>query len=242
MSALEGSLPITDVRASLRAIPGILHIWGGEGERDNPPGDQDQDPPEGDDVDNDEDAGDDSDNDNDSDEDSDSKKKKGKSLEEQLDDERRARAKLERQIAREKKAAEDAEADKDVAKDRDKYKAKVEARDKFLTENLLQIEVLKQTKYNFVDVEDVVVALQRDEDVHVDLDADIPSVEGLDIALKRLAKKKPHWLKGNEQEPNGQPSGDKSGGGSNGSAEAEAAALGKKYKIPGFGMQAVRPV
>jgi hypothetical protein len=231
---------LATARGQIRIIPGLakLHIWGGEGERDSNEEDQNDDQDDTDQNDN-------PDDNEDADEsgDKDDAKDKGKSLEEQLDDEKRARAKLERQIARDKKAAEDAEADKDVVKDRDRYKAKVEARDKFLTENLLQIEVLKQTKYSFVDVEDVVTALQRDEDVHVDLDADTPNVEGLDIALKRLAKKKPHWLKkDDDDEDEKPPSGSRAGSGKLDSEESEDRRLGEKFKIPGYGTQGFRPV
>lgn len=226
-----------------------IRIWGGEGERDtgqqDPPDDADQNDDDVDaDTDQDDLEDDDSQDGSDSDKDKD-KKPKGKSLEDQLDDERRARQKLERQIARDKAAKEQLEADKDAVKDRDKYKAKLEARDKFLTENLLIMEINKQSKFKFIDVEDVIRAFKHDE-VHIDLDADEPSVEGLDLALKRIARDKPHFLKktkeeqdGDEQQP---PSGSKAGNGKAESAEAEAERLGKKFKIPGYSMQAVRPV
>lgn len=223
-------------------IPGLLHIWGGEGERDAPEDEQEEvDEDQEDEPDEDESDEDESD---DADDKAKGKKKKSSepTLEEKYEASERARLKLERQIAREKKAAEEAEGDKDVVKDRDKYKAKAEARDKFLAENLLQIEVIKQKKFDFIDVEDVVAALQRDEDVHIDLDADTPSVEGLDIALKRLAKKKPHWLKKDkeEQEEPGPRSGGHPRGGKTEDQESEDARIGAKFKIPGYGTQVQR--
>lgn len=220
----------------------ILHIWGGEGERDQ----GQQDPPEDQDGDDPQDQGNAPDNDDDDSKDDppDDKAKDGeKSLEDQLDEEKRARLKAERALAKKEKDAKDAEADKDAVKDRDKYKAKVEARDKFLTENLLIMEINKQKKYDFIDVEDVIRAFKGDE-VTIDLDADEPTVEGLDLALKRIAKDKPHFLKkSKDDEEDLPPSGGHPRGGKADSQQAEDAELGRKYKIPGYGTQAmVRPV
>jgi hypothetical protein len=239
MFAERGAQTEDETRAAIRVIPGLLRIWGFDGEEDE------QDPSEDEQEDEQEDEdGDESEDDGDSDDEEakGKKKKKTPSLEDQLDEERRLRAKAERALKRQEKAKDEAEADKDITKDRDKYKAKVEARDKFLTESLLQIEVQKQKKYDFVDVEDVVAALQRDEDVHIDLDADTPSVEGLDMALKRLAKKKPHWLKKDkdDEEESGPPSGARSKGGKSEDQDSEDRRIGEKFKIPGYGTHVQR--
>jgi len=242
--------------------PGLLRIWGGEGERNSGQQDDEVD----DDVDDDNEVDDDEVDDDEQDDDEDdededkskskkSKKKDGeKSLEEQLDDERRARLKAEKALNRQKKANENAEADADAAKDRDKYKAKLEARDKFLADNLLLMEISKQSKYKFIDPEDVVTFLQSkkySEDYEIDLEADTPTVDGLDLALKRLAKEKPHLLKKSkddddddeDDEPRGRrPSGGKIGNGKKGSQEAEDRRLAEKFKLPGFGAQAARPM
>jgi len=234
-------------------FPTKLHIWGGEGERDSgqqdPPdddNDNDQDQDDSDDNDDDGDAGDDGDGDGDGDAAKDKNKSGEKTLEEQLEDERRARIKAEKALNKQKADKDKIEADKDAAKDRDKYKAKLEARDKFLTENLLAIEIQKQTKFQFADVDDVVLLLQTKyaEDVNIDLDADIPSVDGLDLALKRIAKDKPHFLKTSKKDEDddaGQSSGGKIGGkNGQGSAEEEAKRLGEKYRIPGYSRQQAR--
>lgn len=227
-----------------------LHIWGGEGERDS--GDQGQSDPNADADKDDDDVDVDDNNDDDDDDDSNSddgdKAKDGeKSLQDQLDEEKRLRLKAERKLANAQKAKDDAEADKDAVKDRDKYKAKLEARDKWLTENLLEIEISKQKKYDFVDVDDVITLIQTkySDEVNIDLDADIPSVEGLELALKRIAKDKPHFLKpakkdDDDDDSSPPPSGDKAGGGKLGSQAEEDKLLGQKYKIPGYGTESLR--
>lgn len=223
-----------DVRTQIRMIPGVLRIWGGEGEREDPPvGDPppvqtgQQDPPQ--------------DPEEDPEEDPKDKDDKTPSLEEQLDEEKRLRLRAERDLAKKNKAALDAEADKDAVKDRDRYKNKLEARDKFLTENLLIMEINKQKKYDFIDVDDVIRAF-RNEEVTIDLDADEPSVEGLDLALKRIAKDKPHFLKPKkeEQEEQQPPSGSHPRNGKTDDQESEDRRLGEKFKIPGFGTQNIR--
>lgn len=238
-------------------IPGLLRIWGGEGERDtgeqdNPDDDTDEDPDDDEDEDQDEDQDEDEDEGEDKSKSKKSKKKSGeKSLEEQLDEERRNRIKAEKALNRQKKANEDAEADQDAAKDRDKYKAKLEARDKYLVDNLLLMEISKQSKFDFVDPEDVVTFLQSkkyNEDYEIDLEADTPSVEGLDLVLKRLAKEKPHLLKKSKDDDDDddeddipmrrRQSGGKVGNGKKGSQQAEDQRIASKYKLPGYGSQA----
>lgn len=241
MSAGRGpQYSLDNAKGRVKLVDGkLLFIWGGEGEREpsqqEPPADDadtkdkvEQEPPEVDD--------------DDKDPPEDKTKTGEKSLEEQLDDEKRLRQKAERELAKKNKAITDAEADKDAVKDRDRYKAKVEARDKFLTENLLVMEINKQKKFNFIDVDDVIRAFKPDE-VHIDLDADEPSVEGLDLALKRIAKDKPHFLKKDKEEEDGSdrpPSGDKAGGGRTASDDAEDKRLGEKFKLPGYGTQNLR--
>lgn len=243
MSVERGAQNTKEVRAGLRTILGPLHVYGGEGEREVPPADS----PEDDLQDSPEQGEDDADDSVETEvsEDKPNKADSDKSVEDQLDEERRARMKLERQIAKDKIAKEQLEADKDAVKDRDKFKTKLEARDKFLTENLLIMEINKQSKFDFIDVDDVIRAFKNDE-VHIDLDADEPSVQGLDLALKRIAKDKPHFLKKPKEEASSEnsssPSGSKVGNGKPVSAEAEAKRLGEKFKIPGYGTQAVRPL
>lgn len=236
---VEPSLDMTS-GFGLKLSPHTLRIWG----RDDDPKDPPADPPDGDPQGNQDPPDDPDDDEQDPPSDEDKDKSKEKTPEELLEEQQRENARLKRQIARDKKAADDAEADKDVAKDRDKIKAKLEARDKFLENNLLTMEVIKQKKYKFIDVEDVVRALRDDEDVHIDLDADIPNVEGLDIALKRLAKKKPHWLEKEKEDGDGEPgppSGSTTrGGGKTESADEEEKRLGEKYKIPGYGTHVSR--
>lgn len=240
MSAERGAQSIKEIRADLRMIPGLLHIWGGDGERVTDKKDPPADPPEGE-VDGEQDPPEADDDDEEELLDK-TEKTKGPTLEEQLDAEKRLRLKAERDLAKKNKAVTDAEADKDAVKDRDRYKAKVEARDKFLTENLLVMEINKQKKFNFIDVDDVIRAFKHEE-VTIDLDADEPTVEGLDLALKRIAKDKPHFLQKAKEEEDGEPdpvSGDKVGGGKAGSQEAEDIRLGKKFKIPGYGTNTTR--
>lgn len=248
---------------SLATAHGFIHIWGGEGERKNeqddvnPPVDDD----DADDADaDDEDDGDEDDVDDDDEDDSDEDKSKSKSkkkskepsLEEQLDEERRKRIKAENDLKKKTTAEEKAKEDKDLKKAHESTKKKLEARDKFLTENLLSMEIGKQKKFDFVDVEDVVALIRTKyaDDVTVDLDDDTPSVEGLDLALKRIAKDKPHFLKKSKKEDDDdddddeprQPSGNRSGNGKSKSQDAEDRRLGEKYKVPGYGTQLTRPM
>lgn len=250
MSALEAT-KITLGMFDSSDIPSLLRVWGGEGERDSDEQDDDDvDENDDDDVDEVDDDSSDEDEDDDDDDDEDdkskskSKKKKTPSLEEQLDEERRKNIKLQREIEKGKTKKDEEESNKNAAKDRDKYKARLESRDKFLTENLLALEIRKQTKYEFVDVDDVVSLIQRryGDEVIIDLDADTPSVEGLDLALKRIAKDKKHWLKPVKDENDDeeeQPSGGRFRGNKRQeSQEAEDKALAEKYKFGGFGSQA----
>lgn len=212
-----------------------IRIWGGDGEReDDTVDDTGQ---EDDEQDEEDDAGQE-DDDKSGDEDD-----KGPSLEDQLDDEKRKNRQLQKQIDKNKRAKDEAEADKDAAKDRDKYKAKLEARDKFLTENLLTMEINKQKKFDFIDADDVINAIKPDE-ITIDLEADVPTIDGLDLALKRIAKAKPHFLKAKDDDTEEPPSGGRVGNKRSGSdeSEAEVSRLGKKYKVPGFGSQQARPL
>lgn len=228
----------------------ILRIWGGEGERDTgdqpPPADA---PPDGDTPDQqdapDGDAGDDNskpDGVTDPSEKADPKL----SLEEQLDAERRKNLKLQRDLNKTKADKDKVDADKDAAKERDQYKNKYTKAEKLLSKNLLVWSIASNDKYQWENPEDVIAFIKADE-INIDLDSDEPCVEGIELALKRIAKDKPYLLKKKKQEKeddeiDGQPSGSKAGGGKVESAEAEAKRLGEKFKIPGYGMQAVRPV
>lgn len=241
MQAERGAQTEEDLRASLRMIPGLLRIWGAEDPDDENEDDPDEDENE-DDPDEDEDDPDDDESDEDK---AKAKKKKSKepTLEEQLDEEKRLRLKAERKLKLKEKAAEDAEGDKDAAKELTKVQAKLEARDKFLADNLLAIEISKQDKYKFVDVEDVVNLIQKkySDDVIIDLESDVPEIEGLDLALKKIAKDKPHFLQKDSDDDDDDDGGTKRSSGSRmrkgkkESAEAEEKRLGEKFKIPGYG-------
>lgn len=247
MFAGRGTHDPVDMEPPFRTVfdSDTLRIWGFDEPDDDPQDDPDNDDPDEDDDGNDDDGDEDDEDDDAGKQTKDKKKSKAPSLQEQLDAEKRARLKAERALAREKQAKDDAEADKDAAKDRDKYKSKAEKHEAYIRDQVLVWEINKQKKFNFIDPDDVIKALKKDE-VHIDLEGDEPEVEGLELALKRIAKDKPHYLKKSkkdeedEDEP-GQPSGGKPGGKQE-TAEEQTRRLGSKYKIPGmFGAEA-RPV
>lgn len=81
------------------------------------------------------------------------------------------------------------------------------------SETVLEREALRlspKLKLEWRDVDDVLSSLARNEDVSVSDDGEI---SGIEDALKKLAKAKPHWLK---DEGKGKPNGSGNGSGSSG--------------------------
>jgi hypothetical protein len=231
-------------------LPEKLLIFGGDGERDSKAGDgddsqqQNEDDNEDDKDENEGESGD-SGSDDGADGSKSGNKDSGPTLEEQLDAERRKNIQLQRQADKDKKAKQDAEADKDAAKDRDKYKTQVEKRDKLIESKLKLWSIETNKKYQWENAEDVLAFIKPDE-ISIDLESDDPQVEGLDLALKRIAKEKPYLLKKDKDEQDddeGHPaSGSHPRGGKTDQGETEDASLRMKYRLPGFGAQAVRPL
>jgi hypothetical protein len=227
----------------------LLFIWGGDGERDNKTGDDDDSQqPDDDDKDNKDEnknkSGDSDPDDADDDDDVDDKKSSA-SVEEQLDAEKRKNIALQKKLDKQKQDKDAAEADKDAAKDRDKYKTQVEKRDKLITDKLMLWSVETNKKYQWRNAEDVLAFIKPDE-ISIDLEADDPTVEGLDLALKRIAKEKPYLLKQDDDEQDadeGHPaSGSHPRGGKTDQGQTEDDAIRLKFKLPGFGAQAIRPL
>jgi hypothetical protein len=226
----------------------LFFIWGGDGERDNKTGDGDDSKQPDDDNEDDKDEGKDQSGDPDSDDDSDDSgdddKKSSASTEEQLDAERRKNIALQKKLDKQKQDKDAAEADKDAAKDRDKYKAQVEKRDKLIESKLKLWSIETNRKYKWNNPEDVVAFIRPDE-ISIDLESDDPEVEGLDLALKRIAKEKPYLLKKDDEQDDDErhpASGSHPRGGKTDQGETEDAKLRQKYRLPGFGAQAVRPL
>ena len=230
-------------------LPEKLLIFGGDGERDKKTGDgddsQQDDVDKTDDKDEDKDKSGDSGSDDGSDDSGDDDGKSGSSVEDQLDAERRKNIALQKKLDKGKQDKDAANADKDAAKDRDKYKDQVEKRDKLITDKLMLWSIETNKKYKWENAEDVVAFIKPDE-ITVDLESDDPKVEGLDLALKRIAKDKPYLLKKDEDEQDDDASHHASGshprGGKTDQGETEDARLRMKYRLPGFGAQAVRPL
>lgn len=231
-------------------LPETLFIFGGDGERDNKTGDgdasQQNDDDDKDDKDEDKDKSGDSGSDDGSDDADKDDKDSGLSVEEQLDAEKRKNITLQNKIDKDKRNKAAADADKDAAKDRDKYKGQVEKRDKLITDRLMLWSIETNKKYQWRNAEDVIAFIKSDE-ITIDLDADDPTVEGLDLALKRIAKEKPYLLKkddNDEQDDDADhhASGSHPRGGKTDQGETEDARLRLKYRLPGFGAQAVRPL
>lgn len=231
-------------KAAETACGGLFRIWGGDGERENQPGDGDSDEPDEDTQDKDKSGDTDDAGDADVDEPGDEGdyNPDEASLEERLDAERRKNIALKGRITKLQQAKQKADGDKDVAKERDELRTERDKLRTVLDTSFLEWKISSNTKYNFIDAEDVVKALDREA---VSIDLETGEVEGLDLELKRIAKRKPHWLKKDEvdddQEQRG-PSGGHPGGGKVTSDEAETRRIGEKFKIPGFGSQAIRPV
>jgi hypothetical protein len=240
-------LPDRLAEAAKAACGGKLLIWGGDGERQDPPENQnqnqdnDQDQDSQDDNPDDSDSGDDrapsgSDNDGDN-----SKDDKAASVQEQLDQLKRDNISLKKSNDQLKAAKTKVDKDKDVAKERDEAVARADKLQNVLNTRFLSWSIAMDSKYDWIDTEDVLAAIDREA---IDIDLDKGEVKGLDLELKRIAKKKPHWLKKAEEEQRQEqgPTGQRGQG--RGPApkadEAETKRIGEKFRIPGYGSQNLR--
>lgn len=228
-----------------------FRVWGGDGERqdnagdDNANDDQDQ-------NDQDKDTGksgdrgsgnaDDGD-DGDAGDDGDDGKDAETSLQEQLDQIKRDNITLKKSNEQLKASKKKADADKDAAKERDDAVAERDTLKNLLDTKFLswsiQTFVDGKTKYDWIDIEDVAGAINKDA---IDIDLKTGEVKGLDLELKRIAKKKPHWLKKDDDDDDEQrgPSGIHPVGGKSKTGELDNAKIAEKYKIPGYGSQNLR--
>jgi hypothetical protein len=159
----------------------------------------------------------------------------GASLEEQLDAEKKKNVQLSRQLTQAKNEKTKADQDKDAAKERDDFKAENDKLKGLLDSKFLVWSIATDKKHNWQDAEDVVKFIKSDE---INIDVDAGTVEGLDLALKRIAKDKPYLLVPVEEGDQRPPSGAHPQGGRQTSTADETKRLGAKYKIPGFGTQA----
>lgn len=228
------------VQSSLEANSyNMFRVWGGEGEREgepsvtvevNPEPKPESKPKPKPDSDTDakadakSDGGDDSDT-------------RIRDLEAKYDAEKKQRIKLERE--KDKALTEAIEGAENVEAERDAYKEKYEKLLKYVESDAIDSAILKNSKYEWHDVEAVRAFIDRN---NIRLDIDNGVIDGIDMELKRIAKEKPYMLverqetKQEDFEPK-----DKRGtgthpfGGSTSQRETDRAKLGAKYKIPGFG-------
>src|SRR6516162_2497977 len=164
-------------------------------------------------------------------------------LEDQLDAEKQKNLQLSKDLQKANQAAAKAEGEKDVAKERDESKAENIRLRGMLESRFLIWCIGTDKKFNWQNPEDVVKFLTADE---LNIDIDKEKIDGLDLALKRLAKEKPYLLvpeDGQQQQPGGlplRPTGTSPGAGRTTTREQETKRLGEKYKIPGFGTAATK--
>lgn len=199
---LEGDELI--IARNKQAYEGKLLIWGADGEDDDEDSDEDESDDDSDDGD-----GDDDDEDEDEDKKPVAKKKvaiKSKDDDDDDDDEDDAEKELARLKRENIKLKKDAQAKKDK-EDADgdlqkrhnkvvKHNVKLE---KFVNAHLIGAAIVEASsgKYDWHDTGDVAGAIDRDA---ININLDTGEIEGLDVELKRIAKKKPHWLKDSESD------------------------------------------
>jgi hypothetical protein len=161
------------------------------------------------------------------------------SLEEQLDAEKTKNLQLSKDLTKAKADQAKAEGDKDVAKERDEFKAENDKLKKLLESKFLVWCIATDKKYSWQNAEDVVRFISTDE---LNIDVEKEKIEGLDLALKRIAKDKPYLLVPAEGDQHQTPpaSGSHPSGSKSGDRVTEQKRLGEKYKIPGFGTQATK--
>jgi hypothetical protein len=159
----------------------------------------------------------------------------GPSLEAQLEAEKRKNLKLTKDLGRAEADKKKADEDKDAAKERDEARTENTKLKGLLETKFLVWSIETNKKYDWIDVDDVMKCIKPDE-INIDIDAD--EIQGLDMALKRIAKDKPHFLKKADDDEQRPPSGSHPIGSRPGDTVTEQKRLGAKYKIPGFGTQA----
>jgi hypothetical protein len=161
----------------------------------------------------------------------------GASLEDQLEAEKRKNVQLSRQLTQAKNEKTKADSDRDAAKERDDFKTENTKLKGMLESRFLIWAIATDKKHQWQDAEDVVKFIKDDE---INIDVDTEAIEGLDLALKRIAKDKPYLLvPANDGQPpaGGQPSGNHPSGSKSGDRVTETKRLGEKYRIPGFTTQ-----
>lgn len=240
-------LPDRLAEAAETACGGKLLIWGGDGERQEAPKDDNEgDGQEAPANDNrggtsNPDNGDDGDSDSGSDTGDTDQDNNQRSIEEELDELKRQNLSLKKSNDQLKAGKKKADTDKDVAKERDEAIARADKLQNVLDTRFLSWSISMEKKYDWIDTEDVLAAIDREA---IDIDLDKGEVKGLDLELKRIAKKKPHWLKKAEEEQRQEqgPTGQRGQG--RGPApkadEAETKRIGEKFRIPGYGSQNLR--
>jgi hypothetical protein len=161
------------------------------------------------------------------------------SIEDQLDAERKKNIQLRRQLTKSESDKKKSDADRDAIKERDELKSENDKIKGMLNSSFLVWSIGNNSKFKWQNPEDVVKFIKMDE---INIDIDTGEIQGLDIALKRVAKDKPYLLI--PEGPTGPqiPSGSHPVGSKPGDRITEQKRLGQKYKIPGFGSQAIRPV
>jgi hypothetical protein len=160
-------------------------------------------------------------------------------LEEQLDAEKKKNIRLNKELSKAQQDKKKADQDRDAAKERDDLKTENDKLHELMDSKFLVWAIATDSKHTWQDAEDVVKFIKSDE---INIDIEKGTVDGLDLALKRIAKDKPYLLVPKDDGTGGQPSGSHPVGSKTGSTADEIRKIGEKYKIPGFGSQAVRPV
>jgi hypothetical protein len=170
---------------------------------------------------------------------------KAKALQDKYDALRRDNLAKQKELDKLKAASKKANADKDAAKERDEAVERADKLQSVLDNQFLKWSIATNSQYQWNDPADVQVFIKSDE---INIDLETGEVEGLDLALKRIAKEKPYLLKKNNRDDDDEGRRGPSGQGGQGRGtgvkadDAEVRRLGQKFKIPGFGAQAVRPV
>jgi hypothetical protein len=159
----------------------------------------------------------------------------GLSVEDQLDAEKKKNIQLSRQLTQAKNEKQKADGDRDAAKERDEVRAENDKLKTLMDSKFLIWSIETDKKYSWQNAEDVVNFIKSDE---INIDVETGTVEGLDLALKRIAKDKPYLLVPKVDDQQRPPSGAHPVGSRVTGTVDETKRLGQKYKIPGFGTHA----
>lgn len=236
--------PYSLAEAAAKAC-GKIVIWGGEGERqggddDNDVNDQQDDENSGE-SENSDGSGDQDDEDSDDEGDGKSGKPDSPNYEKLLRDAKKESIAQKKEIDRLKAAKTKADGDKDAAAERDEAQAENTKLNGLLNKEFLEWKIGKNEKYDWVVIDDVVNAIDKEA---IDIDIETGEVDGLDLELKRISKSRPHWLKKNQRNDDDDEAPPASGshprGGKITNDEAELKRVGAKYKVPGYGSQALK--